>query len=116
MSPKKLQHNLIRKKIRQVKKELLIPKIKEIKKEIINSIDASEFLPKILELKILSAQISCPSKIKLTIDEAGLNMHNFAIDLNPYLCRNCGYIHFGHDPKAIIDLEKLINKRLIWVS
>ena len=49
----------------------------------------------------ISNEISCKTKPSFTMEDAG-NATQFKNPvLSPYICRTCGYIHFGHTPKIL---------------
>lgn len=56
----------------------------------------------------LSNEICCKVKPSFTLEEAAVAKQASNPDLEPYICRSCGFVHFGHEPKPL----KLILARI----
>ena len=49
----------------------------------------------------LSNEICCKVKPSFTLEEAAVAKQASDPDLKPYICRSCGFVHFGHEPKPL---------------
>jgi hypothetical protein len=86
----------LRKKAKALKKEILTPKIKWVVNNM-QTMTYQEVFNEIENIRILSNKICCPTKPSYSMEEAAITSQTRCFPhLEPYICRGCGFVHFGH--------------------
>jgi hypothetical protein len=67
-------------------------------------------LNEIEQYMLLSNEISCKMKPSFTMEEAAMAEQLENGELSAYICRSCGFVHFGHDPSV---LQLIKNEQLV---
>ena len=95
------------------KQKVLRPRLKVVRAKFAEDLDLDWCLHEVYLLRQLITKICCPVK-RCYSTEDRFQATNSA--LQPYLCHNCGWIHYGHPPKDLDSLERRLRERINYLS
>jgi len=90
----------LRRRVEAEKHAILHPRLCYIRRNR-HTFSPAQLFVEVEQYMVLSNQISCKMKPSYTMEEAAMAHQLEKEELTPYICRACGFVHFGHDPKVI---------------
>ena len=92
--------------VRTLRKNTITPKLREIIIKLPTLDDPKSMIPEAIALLQASQKICCPYKVKHTMETAASCANPESLDI--YICRVCGFIHFGHPSQLWAEVRKIL--------
>lgn len=94
------------------RKQLVKPRIDRLLNTVKHCSEPQNYAGELQEVTKFSAKISCVSKPTFTMEEAAENLYLRPLDVNPYMCLECGFIHFGHENIKLAYIRKMVYQNI----
>jgi hypothetical protein len=91
----------LRTRVKSERRTILKSRIQYLKIAM-KSLNSNDLKREIDDYLLLSNQICCKSKPSFLMEEATYTPQFLDKHLTPYICRSCGFIHFGHDSEFTV--------------
>jgi len=90
---------------------ILKPRMRYIR-SVAKSIESSKLAELVEDYLNLSNRITCKMKPTYSMEEAAMSQQIQNEKITPYICRSCGFVHFGHVPMVLNILQTVQIKQV----
>ena len=90
---------------------ILKPRMRYIR-SVANAIESNKLAKLVEDYLNLSNQITCKMKPSYSMEEAAMTQQIQNEEVTPYICRSCGFVHFGHNPMVLNILQTVQIKQV----